>query len=72
MMSLAQAADGLHPTEDLFHPFALDLTDGITRMASGAAVDSAVNFAGDAQSDLISAQLTHAAHRVKHLQEQRT
>ena len=52
MPGLAQAADGLHPTEDLFHPFALDLTDGVTRMASGAAVDGAVNFASDVRSDL--------------------
>src|ERR1700730_13378679 len=59
MPGLAQAADGLHPTEDLFHLFALDLTDGITRMASGAAVDGAVNFASDVRSDLISAQVTH-------------
>ena len=59
MPGLAQAADGLHPTEDLFHPFALDLTDGVTRMAGGAAVDGAVSFARDVRSDLISAQLTH-------------
>src|SRR5712675_215466 len=59
MPGLAQAADGLHPTEDLFHSFALDLTDGVPRMASGAAVDGAVNFASDVRSDLISAQVTH-------------
>jgi hypothetical protein len=46
-------------TEDLFHPFALDLTDGITRMASGAAIDGAVNFAGDVRTDLMRAQLPH-------------
>ena len=44
MPGLAQAGDGLDPAEDLFHPFALDLTDGIARMASGAAVDGAVDF----------------------------
>ena len=47
MPGLAQAADGLHPAEDLFHAFALDLTNGITRMARGATVDGAVNFARD-------------------------
>src|SRR5271168_2967177 len=32
MPGLAQTADGLDPTEDLFHPFALDLTDGVTQI----------------------------------------
>jgi hypothetical protein len=59
MPGLAQSADGLHPTEDLFHPFALDLTDGVTQMASGATVDGAVNFARDVWSDLIRAQFAH-------------
>jgi hypothetical protein len=39
MASLAQSADGLDPAEDLFHPFALTLTDGVPRMPSGALVD---------------------------------
>src|SRR5271169_2244740 len=59
MPSFAQAADGLHPAENLLHPFALDLTEGITRMAGGAAVDGAVDFAREVRSDLMRAQLTH-------------
>src|SRR5271169_6692316 len=59
MPGFAQAADGLHPAEDLFHLFALDLTDGVARMADGAEVDGAVNFACDVRSDLIRAQLAH-------------
>src|SRR5208337_3943983 len=59
MSGLAQPADGLDPTEDLFDSFALDLTGGIARMASGAAVDSAVHFARYVRSDSIRAQLAH-------------
>src|ERR1700733_8125205 len=34
-----QPADGLHPTEGLFDPFADPLTDRVTRMAHGAGVE---------------------------------
>jgi len=54
MPGFAQTADGLHPTEDLFHRFAFDLSDGVARTASGSAVDGAVSFAGDVRSDLIT------------------
>jgi hypothetical protein len=42
MPGLAQSGDGLEPAEDLFHSFALGLTDGVARLASGAAVDCAI------------------------------
>ena len=34
MPELAQAADGLHPAEDLFHEFSFPLTHVIARMCS--------------------------------------
>src|ERR1700719_4340596 len=34
-----QSADGLHPTEGLFDPFAHPLADRVTRMAYGAGVE---------------------------------
>src|SRR6266481_5135299 len=36
---LAQQADRLQPTEDLFDPFAFPLTDLITRMSGGATIN---------------------------------
>src|SRR6185312_1817958 len=36
---LAQQPDGLQPTEDLFNPFAVPLTDLITRMPGGATIN---------------------------------
>src|SRR5216684_2574371 len=39
MAQLAQQADRLQPTEDLFDPFALPLTDLITRMPGGATIN---------------------------------
>src|SRR5450759_3784594 len=39
MAQFAQQADRLQPAEDLFDPFALLLTDLITRMPGGASVD---------------------------------
>src|SRR5882672_12547743 len=36
---LAQQADRLQPTKDLFDPFALPLTDLITRMPSGTTIN---------------------------------
>ncbi len=41
---LAQQRHGLQPAEDLFHSFALALTDGVTRMAGGALIDSAHKY----------------------------
>jgi hypothetical protein len=43
MPGLAQSGGRLEPAENLFHPFAFDLTDGVSGMASGATVDGAVN-----------------------------
>jgi hypothetical protein len=43
MPGLAQSGGRLEPAENLFHPFAFDLTDGESGMASGATVDGAVN-----------------------------
>src|SRR5229473_8135152 len=37
--STAQAADGLHPAEDLFDPLADPLTDGVAGMSRGAAAE---------------------------------
>ena len=39
MPELAQAADGLHPAEDLFHEFSFPLTHVIARMPRGPTVD---------------------------------
>src|SRR4029077_12745202 len=39
MSCLAQAADGLHPAERLFDPFALDRADAIAVMAGGGRID---------------------------------
>jgi hypothetical protein len=52
MASLAQASNGLEPTEDLFDPFALALTNRVAGMARGACVDSAVGLARDVRRDL--------------------
>ena len=41
MPELAQAADGLHPPEDLFHELPFPLTDVIARMPRGPAIDRA-------------------------------
>jgi hypothetical protein len=35
-------ADGFHPAEDFLHPLAQALTDGVARMAGGAAVDGRI------------------------------
>src|SRR5271156_3860033 len=51
MPGFAQSSDGFEPAEDLFHPFALDLTDSVSRMTRGAAVDGAVHFAREVWSD---------------------
>src|SRR5712691_2961541 len=40
MAQLAQQADRLQPTKDLFNPFALPLADLVAVVARGAAVDS--------------------------------
>ena len=40
MPELAQAADGLHPAEDLFHEFSFPLTYVIARMPRGPTVDA--------------------------------
>jgi len=37
--SLPEIPHGFHPAEDLLHPFSQTLTDGIPRMAGGAAAD---------------------------------
>ena len=39
MPELAQAADGLHPAEDLFHEFSFPLTHVIARLPRGPTVD---------------------------------
>ena len=39
MPELAQAADGLHPAEDLFHEFSFPLTHVLARMPRGPTVD---------------------------------
>src|SRR6267142_659518 len=39
MAQLAQQADRLQPTEDLFDPFAFPLTDLIARMSGGATIN---------------------------------
>lgn len=42
MARLTQAAYDFDPAEDLFDPFALALTERVSRMASGALVNDAV------------------------------
>ena len=42
MASLTQAANRFEPAEDLFHPFALTLTERVPGMASSALVNDAV------------------------------
>ena len=37
VMGFPEIADGFHPAEDFLHPFAQALTDGVARMAGGAA-----------------------------------
>ena len=44
MTQLPQATDRFHPPKDLFHQLAFALTDGITGVARGAAVDRAVAY----------------------------
>src|SRR5262249_51183003 len=41
MPSLAHQPHRLEPTKDLFHPFALSLTDSVTSMSSRAPIDGA-------------------------------
>ena len=41
MPELAQAADGLHPPEDLLHELPFPLTHVIARMPRGPAIDRA-------------------------------
>src|SRR5215469_2116012 len=53
---LAQTGDGLEPTEDLFDPFALLLTDGVAGMAGGTGIDNAGRLTCDVGSDLMVAQ----------------
>ncbi len=40
MSCLVQAADGLHPAERLFDPFALDRADAIAGIAGGARIET--------------------------------
>src|SRR5262249_4529263 len=46
MACLTKQTDGLRPPEDLFHPLALLLTDGIARMTGGAAVNGTASIRG--------------------------
>lgn len=39
MPGLPQAGNGLDPAEDLFHPLALPLADGVAGMPSGSRID---------------------------------
>src|SRR6201993_4467827 len=57
MASLTQTAHGLEPAEDLFHPFALALTDHIARMAGGALVDNTGFLAREMRSYSMLAHL---------------
>ena len=59
MPGLAQSGDGLEPAEDLFHPFALDLTDGVARLAGGTAVDGAMGLLRHVRRDSMLAQSAH-------------
>src|SRR5271166_5059239 len=55
--SLAQAANGLDPAEDLLNPFAFLLANQIARMTSRALVDNAGLLARDMRRYLVVAQL---------------
>jgi len=59
MAGLAQAADGLEPTEDLFHLLALALTDCVARMVGGALVDDTVLLAREVRRYPVLAQFLH-------------
>ena len=52
---LAQAADGLEPTEDLLDAFAFLLTNRIAGMTSGARIDNGGRLARDMRSYLVVA-----------------
>src|SRR5271156_3983483 len=59
MTSLAQSGDGLEPAEDLFHSLAPPLTERVAGMASGAAVDRAVELLRDVRGDVVGPQCAH-------------
>src|SRR5271170_4688501 len=59
MTSLAQSGDGLEPAEDLFHSLAPPLTERVAGMASGAAVDRAVDLLRDVRGDVVGPQCAH-------------
>ena len=59
MAGLTQAADRLDPAKDLFHPFALALTERVARMASGALVDGTGLLAREMRSDPMLAHFLH-------------
>src|SRR5215210_2009248 len=55
---LPQATDGLHPAEDLLDQLPLLLTDGVTGLPGGAAVDrTAFRLLGDVRRDTEGADL---------------
>ena len=57
MASLAQAANGLDPAEDILNPFAFLLANQIARMTSRALVDNAGLLAREMGRYLVVAQL---------------
>src|SRR5689334_13456161 len=59
MTGLAQPAYGLDPTEDLFHPFTLALTELIPRVAGGALVNDTGLLAREMRGDLVLAHFLH-------------
>src|SRR5215471_6862222 len=68
MTCLTQQPHGLQPTKDLFHSFALALTDRIARVTSRALVNGTTTASlivlGDMRSHAARAQLSHEALRV--------
>src|SRR5882672_1236842 len=67
MPQLAQQADRLQPTEDLFDPFALPLADLVTRMPGGATINGRATISivlGHVRRHFQGAQVFHEVMRV--------
>src|SRR5512137_2071791 len=64
MAGLAQPADGLEPTEDLFHPLADTLTNRIARMPGGALIDDTGWLARKMRGHLMIAHLLNQCFAV--------
>jgi len=62
--SLPQQPDRLDPTEDLFNPFSLPLTDRITRMTGGPLIDRTTSVGGVLRHRRGDVQLLQRGHKL--------